>query len=102
MEDQLYKKLDEVLSKDPSGWMEAAQYRADHSAWLQKSQAVALQILSSLREQGLSQKELAARLKVSPQQINKLVKGQENLTLETIAKLSEALQVDLFAVLAGK
>jgi ribosome-binding protein aMBF1 (putative translation factor) len=34
-------------------------------------------------------------MKVSPQQINKIVKGQENLTLETISKLEIALNIQL-------
>jgi len=33
----------------------------------------------------------------SPQYISKLLKGSENLTLETIAKLEEVLELDLVA-----
>jgi len=32
---------------------------------------------------------------VSTEYLNKILKGQENLSLETIAKLSEALNVEL-------
>lgn len=43
----------------------------------------------------LSQKQLAERMDVSPQQISKIVKGQENLTLETISNLEIALGIQI-------
>jgi transcriptional regulator with XRE-family HTH domain len=46
----------------------------------------------------MSQKELAERIGVSPQQVSKIVKGNENLTLETISKLEAALGVPLIEV----
>ena len=38
---------------------------------------------------------LAQMIGVSPEYMNKILKGQENLSLETIAKLSEALNIEL-------
>jgi len=35
---------------------------------------------------------------VTPQYINKIVKGKENLTLETIAKIEKALGITLIEV----
>ena len=46
----------------------------------------------------MTQAELANRLNVSRQHISKIVKGQENLTLETIAKIEEVLGVVLIAI----
>jgi plasmid maintenance system antidote protein VapI len=43
----------------------------------------------------MNQRKLAELMGVTPQHISKIVKGQENLTLETIGKLSEALQIEL-------
>ncbi len=48
-----------------------------------------------LEEMKMSQKELAAKMNCSPQYISKLLKGSENLTLETISKLEEVLSLDL-------
>ena len=45
----------------------------------------------------MSQAKLAEVVGVSPQQISKIVKGHENLTLETIYKLSRALGEELIA-----
>jgi len=46
----------------------------------------------------MSQKALAAQLGVSPQQVNKWVKGNENFTFETIARLEAVLGIELMQV----
>ena len=43
----------------------------------------------------MSQKELAESLEVSLQQINKILKGRENLNLQTISKIEKCLDMDL-------
>ncbi|MEI6595881.1 MAG: helix-turn-helix transcriptional regulator, partial [Bacteroidota bacterium] len=48
-----------------------------------------------LRAKNISQKELAEKIGVSPQHVNKIVKGRETLTLETISKLEVALEISL-------
>ena len=96
--DEMLAKLDKIVSKEPSKWLEHAQYREDNAKWLRRSQYVALAILTALDEQGLSQKALADRMGVSAQQINKWCKGGENFTFETIAKLEEALNIELMNV----
>jgi transcriptional regulator with XRE-family HTH domain len=54
-----------------------------------------IQGAAALREKGMTQKDLAEKLNVSPQQVSKIVKGKENLTLETISKLEYVLGVEL-------
>jgi transcriptional regulator with XRE-family HTH domain len=93
--DNIYQKIAAIASKEPSGWLKDAQWRSENRAWLKHSQAIALRILRTLRAKNISQKELAEKIGVSPQQVNKIVKGKENLTLETIAKLETALGVSL-------
>ena len=87
-----------VVADEPSKWLEEADYRFENKAWLQKTQAIALKILRSLRSQGMSQKDLAEKLNVSPQMVNQWVKGSENFTLETISKIEHALGVELMNV----
>jgi len=91
----LKEKLSELASGQASEWKAKAQYRRENRGWLKKSAAIALQVLEALKAQQLSQKELAERMKVSPQQINKILKGQENLTLETIFNLEVALGIQI-------
>ena len=45
-----------------------------------------------------SQKDLADMMGVSPQQVNKMVRGSENLTLETISKVEKALGIQLMEI----
>ena len=51
----------------------------------------------ALKEQKMTQKDLAEKMSVTPQYINKIVKGGENLTTETITKLENILGIAIFA-----
>ena len=96
---EILDKLNQTISTEPSKWLEEADYRFENKAWLQKSQAIALRILRDIRAKGISQKDLAEKLNVSPQQVNRWVKGNENLSLETISKIECALNIELITVL---
>lgn len=37
-------------------------------------------------------------MKLSPQQVNKRVKGKENFTLETLSKVEDALEIKLLSL----
>lgn len=75
-----------------------ADYRRENQDWLRKSAQIAFVVRRELRNQCISQQELAERMNVSPQYVGKLLKGKDNLTLETIAKLENALGVPLIKV----
>lgn len=79
-------------------WMNREDYKKENRAWIRKSVKVALKVLEVLDEKNMSQSELAEKLGVSRQQVSKIVKGQENLTLETITRLEKALGVELVCV----
>ena len=83
------------LASNSSKWKEEAQKRKENRDWQKHSQKIAIKVLKALREKGVNQKQLAKMIGVSPQQINKIVKGSENLTLMTIAKLENALNIEL-------
>ena len=91
-----------LISDSPSKWYEKAKRRAEEKPWKRHSQAVALTVLRTLRARKMSQKDLAERLGVSPQLVNKWVKGNENFTFETVAKLEEALGIQLMQVIGLK
>ncbi len=89
------KNIKNVTASTPSEWKKNATFRLENR-WLEYSSAIARRILAIIRDdEDLNQSRLAEALNVSPQQITKIVQGQENLTLETIYKLSKALNVDL-------
>ena len=94
----LKQKIDKVVLRQPSRWMEKALWDEANEAWLDRSANIALRILGTLQNRSISQKELAEKIGVSPQQVSKILRGNENLTLETIAKLEAALGVVLFVI----
>jgi transcriptional regulator with XRE-family HTH domain len=85
-------------SKASVDWKDRAEYQKKNRPWLKKSVDIALRILDALDNRRMTQVELANRLNVSRQHISKIVKGQENLTLETIARIEEVLGVVLIAI----
>ena len=95
-------KLRKIAAREESQWKEAALQRSFDAGWSRLSFLIALRILRSIRDQklvnGMTQKKLAERIGVSPQYINKVVKGRENLTLETIVKIQKALGVSLIEI----
>lgn len=88
-------KLNTVAAGESSKWLEKAEWNEANESWLNKSADIAFKVLRALREKGMTQKDLAGKLNVSPQQVSKIVKGKENLTLETISKLECVLGVEL-------
>lgn len=92
------QKIEAIAVDDSSGWLKDAKYRRSNRKWLKKSQSIALRILDVLSEKGMQQKQLAEVMGVSPQQISKIVKGKQNLTLETISKLEQILDIALIEV----
>lgn len=92
----LIEQLNNIAEVDNS-WQNDVIYHEQNQEWLDYSAKIAVLILRVLRknkEKGRfpsTQKELAEVMKVSPQQINKYVRGTENLTLETILRVSQVL-----------
>ena len=63
--------------------------------WMRRSRRIAMLMLSKMEELELTQKALAQRMGCSQQYISKILKGQENLSLETICKIEGALSLQL-------
>ncbi|SES89712.1 transcriptional regulator [Prevotella sp. kh1p2] len=84
-------KLAQIAKPSSTAAKERARWRRENREWLRLSQDIALYIHYYLHTSGLTQKELADRLGVSPVYVGKLLKGGENLTLETICKLQRVM-----------
>lgn len=82
----------------PVDWIKVAEELEENEAWLDKSAKIAFAVLSLLREKKMTKQELAERMGVKAQYVSRIVKGTENLTLETISKLEMALGVSLMDV----
>jgi len=90
-------KMHDLSKGRISNWFADADFRIKNR-WLMYSSQIARRILAAIEEKkDFSQSKLAELLNVSPQQISKIVKGKENLTLETIYNISQALDVELIS-----
>lgn len=87
--------LEAHQSPTPSRWREDAQWRRDNEYWLKYARYITLQVLRAMDDQSITQVELAKRMGCTQQYVSNLLKGSSNMTLETIARLENALSIDL-------
>ena len=92
------ERLNAHKSSTPSKWREEAQYRVENRAWLKHSQMIAMRVLDEMENKGLTQKEFAQRVGCSQQYISRILKGKENLSIETISKIEAALGVSILEI----
>lgn len=94
-----YEQLKEAIGGfQRSTWIDDTEKKIGERPWRQKSQMIAIRILLALKVKGIRQSDLAELLGVSPQLVNKWVKGSENFTLETISRLEQALGIALIEI----
>ena len=48
-----------------------------------------------MKQEGLTQKALAERMDCTQQYVSKILKGKENMSLDTLSKLEDALGISL-------
>ncbi|MBP7179672.1 MAG: helix-turn-helix transcriptional regulator [Dysgonomonadaceae bacterium] len=91
------EKFNKIATSTNTELLEEIAYRNANREWLRRSNRIAAKVLMALKEQKMTQKDLAEKMSVTPQYINKIVKGGENLTTETITKLENILGIAIFA-----
>lgn len=77
--------------KSNSGFISQAQFLKNNWSWLKYSYAISIKVRHRMKELGITQKELASKLACTQQHISVLLSGKANMTLETMAKLEQAL-----------
>lgn len=95
MKKDTIKFLDSHQSETPSKWREEAEWRRDNWSWLRHSQRIAVKVLLQMKQEGLTQKALAERMGCTQQYVSKILKGRENMSLDTLSKLEDALGISL-------
>lgn len=93
--DKVMERLRKHAEAMHSDWRERAEWRRSNRDWIRRSQNIALRMLNSMEEQHLTQRALAERMGCTQQYISKVLKGQENLSLETLVKIEDALGIEL-------
>lgn len=89
------EKLRQHQSATPSKWREAAEERQANKSWIRFSQSVAMRMLDKMEQMHLTQKGLAELMGCSQQYVSKILKGRENLTLDTMCKIENALHLEI-------
>jgi|AntRauMFilla1563_2_1112583.scaffolds.fasta_scaffold01417_6 transcriptional regulator with XRE-family HTH domain len=82
-------------SKKDIEWKKEAEERKTARQESRKSGIIATQLAYFMKINGVSQTDLGKLVGVKPQQISKILKGKQNLTLGTIEKIESALKIDL-------
>jgi transcriptional regulator with XRE-family HTH domain len=96
--DKIKNRLNKLSNGKKSKWSNDADFRLKNRKWLRYSSNIARRVLAAIEDDDkMNQKNLAEKINVTPQYVSRLLQGHQNLTLETIAKLSEALNVELIS-----
>lgn len=93
--EEIINKLNEHKSSTLSKWREKAEWRQANRSWLRYSQRIAMMMLDKMEELELTQKLVAERMGCSQQYISRILKGTENLSIETISKIESALGLEI-------
>lgn len=95
MKQKTLEFLEAHQSETPSKWREEAEWRRENASWLRHSQQIAVKVLLKMKELQLTQRALAERMNCTQQYVSKILKGKENLSLDTMTRLEEALEISL-------
>lgn len=95
---EIISKLKQHQSSTPSKWRENAEWRLANKSWLHYSQQIAMMMLDKMDELNMTQKKLAELMECSQQYVSKVLKGQENLSLETLSKIERCLNIQILSV----
>ena len=70
--------------------------------WICHSQAIAAIMSNRMEERGWSHRGLAKKMNCTQQYVSKVLKGRENLSLETLCKIENALDIKILQARINK
>ncbi len=86
---------DNTLSETSVSKAQEVKTQQDIKDWTQYSQCIAAIMSKRMAELGLTQRMLAEKMDCSQQYISSVLKGEKNMSLETICKIENALGIDI-------
>ena len=98
MRKETQQYLESHQSETPSKWREEAEWRRANHDWLRYSQCVAVLLLAYIKAENITQAVIAERMGCTQQYVSRILKGTENLTIETIAKIERATGMKLLTL----
>ena len=91
--------MNTVTYKMPCGVLETESQTIksgqDKRNWTQYSRAIAALMSKRMSELGMTQRMLAEKMNCTQQYISKMLKGQKNMSLETICKIENTLGIEI-------
>lgn len=89
------KNLNQIIAKTATQWKARAKQDRTNRREISRAQGFALELLDFMELHHITQKELAEKMSVSPQQVNKILRAKANLTFQTLDKIADALGVSI-------
>lgn len=89
------KNLNEIVTKTASNWKKQAKQDRINRRNISRSQVFALELMEYMDLHKIKQVDLAKKMGVSAQQVNKILSAKANLTFETLDKIANALEVNI-------
>lgn len=97
-DNKIISYLEEHQSSTPSKWREKAEWRMKNKSWLCYSRHIAMMMLDKMEKLNINQEQLSKLLDCTQEHISEILKGQENLSLETMAKIEQCLKIQIFNI----
>lgn len=88
-------------SSKATEWKHLAVWERKNKEWLEYSLKISRSVVKELKRARKTKNWLANEAGFSKQYLSKVLKGKENLRLETIAKIEKALGIKLITFLLG-
>lgn len=85
-----YKREKTVKTND---WKKQLSFRKQNGGWLRKSTIIAVRTLSEMRKRNISKQQLAENIKISEDELSKILSGKENLSIQLICELEKVLKI---------
>ena len=76
-------------------WKTRAKKDRSNRRNISRAQAFALELMDYMDVHNIKQTDLANKMGVSAQQVNKILRAKANLTFDTLDKIADALEVDI-------
>ena len=88
-------KFESLVSNEVFGWHKDAEERREQKDWRDNAFDIALILLDYKDTHDLNQAQLAGKIGVSNQYINRVLQGKENLDSTSITRIENALGISL-------
>ncbi len=83
-----------LVSKEETSTLDNIKERIKNRETLKESQQFALNILERLHELKWTEKDLAAKMEISTEQVTKMLRGKENISHEMQIKIQKILNIN--------